>query len=448
MVIKRDYYLKQLVAKRGNGLVKVITGIRRCGKSYLLFSLFKGLLRKEGVDSSHIVEVKLDDERQRHLRNPIELGKYIRNRLPHDGKSRYVFIDEVQLCRKTKDPSVKLAELAPEDRAFAYVTFYDVLNELMKQPKTDVYVTGSNSKMLSRDVATNFRDRGVEIRLHPLSFAEYLATVKMEKAEAWERYLVWGGMPLAVLEKDDAERAKYLKELFFKVYVRDICERHKLKNDYVLGKVADVLSSSVGSLTNPHKLVNTLKTVLGVTTSDRTLKKYLDYLEDSFLFANAQRYDVKGRRYLDYPEKFYAEDLGLRNARLNFRQTEKTHLMENAIYNELVRRGCNVDVGVVNVEKMVNGKRDYRALEIDFIVNLGTKKIYVQSAFSIPDEVKWRQETLSLRQSGDFFRKIVVQDGFQPPLADEDGIVRVGVIPFVLDPTILIGEQMTNGNGE
>lgn len=438
MTIKRDHYLDLLVAQRGNGLVKVITGIRRCGKSYLLFTLFKGFLRKEGVDAKHIVEVKLDDERQRKLRNPIELGRFIRERMPHDRKVRYVFIDEIQLCRKVKDPSVKLSDLAPEDREFAYITFYDVLNELMKLPNTEIYVTGSNSKMLSRDVATNFRDRGVEIRLHPLSFAEYLSVVKVEKAEAWERYLVWGGMPIAVLERDDAARAKYLKELFLKVYMRDICERNKLKSDYVLGKMVDVLSSSVGSLTNPHKLVNSLKTVLGVMTSDCTLKKYLGYLEDSFLFSNAQRYDVKGRKYLAYPEKYYAEDLGLRNARLNFRQVEKTHLMENAIYNELIRRGCNVDVGVVNTEKMLNGKREYRALEIDFIVNFGLKKVYVQSAFSISDEEKWRQETLSLRQSGDFFRKIVVQDGFLPPVTDDDGIVRVGVVPFMLDPTILI----------
>lgn len=437
--VRRDRYLGQLVAKRGNGLVKVITGIRRCGKSYLLFTLFKEFLRKEGVDAAHIVEVRLDDERQKSLRNPIELAKHIRERLPCDRKPRYVFVDEIQLCRKVRDPSVKLAEVSGEDRDFAYVTFYDVLNELMKLPRTDVYVTGSNSKMLSRDVATNFRDRGVEIRLHPFSFAEYLTAVGGEKAQAWENYLIWGGMPLAALEGDDAERAKYLKELFLKVYVRDICERHKLKSDYVLGKVADILFSSVGSLTNPHKLVNALKTVLGVKTSDPTLKKHLDHLEDAFLFSKAQRYDVKGRRYLDYPEKYYAEDLGLRNARLNFRQTEKTHLMENAIYNELVARGCNVDVGVVSIERQVDGKRDLRQYEIDFIVNLGVHKVYVQSAFSIPNAEKLAQETFPLKKSGDFFRKIVVEDGFRPPIAEEEGIVRVGVIPFMLDPDVLIG---------
>ena len=439
MEIRRDHYLEELKSRMGGDMVKVITGVRRCGKSYLLFKLFKDYLLDEGVKPNHIIEIALDDETMKPYRNPIELGRYIGARLPRGKSMKYVFIDEIQLCRKVRDPSVKLAEVSGEDRDFAYVTFYDVLNELMKLPRTDVYVTGSNSKMLSRDVATNFRDRGVEIRLHPFSFAEYLTAVGGEKAQAWENYLIWGGMPLAALEGDDAERAKYLKELFLKVYVRDICERHKLKSDYVLGKVADILFSSVGSLTNPHKLVNALKTVLGVKTSDPTLKKHLDHLEDAFLFSKAQRYDVKGRRYLDYPEKYYAEDLGLRNARLNFRQTEKTHLMENAIYNELVARGCNVDVGVVSIERQVDGKRDLRQYEIDFIVNLGVHKVYVQSAFSIPNAEKLAQETFPLKKSGDFFRKIVVEDGFRPPIAEEEGIVRVGVIPFMLDPDVLIG---------
>ena len=439
MKIKRDRYLERLVALKHNGLVKVITGIRRCGKSYLLFNLFRGHLRKCGADSAHVIEIKLDDERQKALRNPIALGERIRARLPKDRKPRYVFIDEIQLCRKVRDPSVNLLELAPEDRDSAYITFYDVLNELMKLPHTDVYVTGSNSKMLSKDVATNFRDRGVEVRLHPLSFAEFASVAKCEKALAWERYLVWGGMPLAVLDEDDKSRAQYLKDLFSKVFVRDICERHKLKSDFVLEKVVDMLSSSVGSLTNPNKLVNALKSTLGVKTSNVTLKKYLGYLEDSFLFASVKRFDVKGRHYLDYPEKYYAEDVGLRNARMNFRQTERSHLMENVIYNELLLRGCNVDVGVVPVTVRDGDKVEHRQYEIDFVVNFGVDKVYVQSAFSIPDEAKLKQETRSLRKSGDFFRKIVVRDGFMPPLADEDGIVHVGVVPFLLDESILLG---------
>jgi len=439
MKIRRDVYLNRLIELKHNGLVKVITGIRRCGKSYLLFKLFREHLRKSGVDARHVIEINLDDEREKALRDPIRLGEHIRARLPKDRKPRYVFIDEIQLCRKVRDPSVDLSKLAPEDRGSAYITFYDVLNELMKLPRTDVYVTGSNSKMLSKDVATNFRDRGVEVRMHPLSFGEYLGAVKDEKAVAWERYLIWGGMPLAVLEDGEASRAKYLQDLFAKVYVRDICERHKLKSDYVLGKVVDVLSSSVGSLTNPNRLVNALKTTLGVKTSNVTLKKYLDYLQDSFLFTSVKRFDVKGRHYLDYPEKFYAEDVGLRNARMNFRQTERSHLMENIIYNELVFRGCNVDVGVVPVEVREGERVERRQYEIDFIVNLGVQKIYVQSAFAIPDDTKMQQETRSLKKSGDFFRKIVVRDGFMPPLADEDGIIHVGVIPFLLDRAILTG---------
>lgn len=439
MKIARDHYLNQLIAHMGNGLVKVITGVRRCGKSYMLFTLFRDYLRSQGVDARHVIEVRLDDERHRPLRNPLELAKHVRARLPKDRKMRYVFIDEIQMCRKVKDPSAAAPDLAPEDRESAYVTFYDVLNELMKIPRTDVYVTGSNSKMLSTDIATNFRDRGVEIRMHPFSFAEFLGAVDEERAVAWERYLVWGGMPLAVLERDDASRARYLKNLFSQVYVRDICERHRLKSDYVIAKVADVLSSSVGSLTNPHKLVRALKTAMGVTTSDRTLKKYLDYLQDSFLFSRVQRFDVKGRRYLDYPEKYYAEDLGLRNARLNFRQTERSHLMENAIYNELAMRGCNVDVGVVPVSVRVGEKVEERRYEIDFVVNIGVDKVYVQSAFSIPDGEKLNQETRPLRRSGDSFRKIVVRDGFMPPMPDESGIVHVGVVPFLLDRSILRG---------
>lgn len=439
MKIKRDSYLDRLVALKHNGLVKVITGIRRCGKSYLLFNLFRDHLRKFGVDSAHVIEIRLDDERQKALRDPVALGEYVRTRLPKDRKPRYVFIDEIQLCRKVRDKSVNLLELAPEDRVFAYITFYDVLNELMKLPHTDVYVTGSNSKMLSKDVATNFRDRGVEVRLHPLSFAEYASVSKLEKALAWEQYLVWGGMPLAVLDGDEVSRAQYLKDLFSRVFVRDICERHKLKSDFVLEKVVDMLASSVGSLTNPNKLVNALKSALGVKTSNVTLKKYLDYLEDSFLFTSVKRFDVKGRHYLDYPEKYYAEDVGLRNARMNFRQTERSHLMENVIYNELILRGCNVDVGVVPVA-VRDGKRvEHRQYEIDFVVNVGVDKVYVQSAFAIPDEEKLQQETRPLKKSGDFFRKIVVRDGFMSPIADEDGIVHVGIVPFLLNPSILTG---------
>ena len=441
MTIKRDHYLNQLVVLRGNGLVKVITGIRRCGKSYLLFTLFKRFLRKDGVDEKHFIEVKLDEERQRKLRNPIELGRFIRERMPRDRRVRYVFIDEIQLCRKVKDPSVKLSELAPEDRAFAYVTFYDVLNELVKLPNTEIYVTGSNSKMLSRDVATNFRDRGVEIRIWPLSFAEYRsARPDLDASAAWDNYLMYGGMPRAVTAKDDRERASYLEGLFRYVYNRDIVERYNLKDDYVLDNAIKAVSSSVGSLTNPTRLADAMKTVLKVGISAPTLSRYLGYMEDCFLLSVAHRYDVKGKRYFGYPSKYYAVDVGLRNAKLNFRQMEKTHLMENVIYTELLRRGYSVDVGVVETVTRVKGRQERRQHEIDFVVNLSFRKVYIQSALEIPDGEKEAQETFSLRNSGDFFRKLVIVGGSQPLRANEDGIYFVGVIPFLLDPAILLGE--------
>ncbi len=438
MEISRDHYLDQLVRRKHNGLVKVVTGLRRVGKSYLLFNLFKRHLLKSGVKASSIIEIALDQERFEGLQNPILLAAHLRQRLKGRGRF-YVLIDEIQLSLKVRKPGIKASDVAPEDRKNLYVTFYDVLNEFRVMPNVDLYVTGSNSRMLSKDVATNFRDRGFEVRIHPLSFGEYLATTGLDKVEAFDEYLVWGGMPMAVLEKDDSARAKYLKDLFTKVYMKDIRERRKLKDDIVLERVSDMLFSSIGSLASPHSIVRTMNGQAGRRTTDRTVKKYLDYLEDAFLFSRAKRYDIKGKKYLYFPEKFYAEDLGLRNARLNFRQTEESHLMENAIYNELIRRGYNVDVGVVEHFGKVNGKTVKRQYEIDFVVNLGLKKVYVQSAFRIPDEEKKAQETAVFRNSGDFFRKIVVMGGARRPLVDENGIVYVGVIPFLLDQSLLEG---------
>ena len=312
----------------------------------------------------------------------------------------------------------------------------------MKLPRVDVYVTGSNSRMLSKDIATNFRDRGFEIRLHPLTFAEYYKASGLEKSEAFDLYLVWGGMPLAILERSDKERAKYLKGLFEKVYLKDVRERNHLRSDHISECVLDELCSVVGSLTNPHKLVKALGSQGHVRVTDRTLKKYLDYFEDAFLFAKADRYDVRGKRHLEYPKKYYATDVGLRNARLNFRQIDEAHLMENVIYNELIARGYGVDVGVVELRRLKDGKSTLSHLEIDFVVNTGMRKVYVQSAFRMADEEKRRQETASLRASGDFFRKIVVVSGTRPPMSDEDGIVYVGVIPFLLDPSILEGDTI------
>ena len=436
----RTFYLKALIKRKHNGLVKIVTGIRRCGKSYLLTNLFKRHLLSDGVKEDHIVEINLEDKKSAFLRNPNKLHEYVLGHLPNDGKWTYVFIDEIQFCRKVLLPGIVLKEVAPEDRDTVYVTFYDILNELMKLPKVDVYVTGSNSRMLSTDIATNFRDRGCEIRLFPLTFAEYYAASRYEKAEAFEHYLLWGGMPLAVIESDDGARAQYLKNLFKKVYLKDVRERNKLRGDHVSECVLDALCSSVGSLTNPHKLVKTLDSQGHVRTTDRTMKKYLGYFEDAFLFSKADRYDVRGKRYLEYPKKYYATDVGLRNARLNFRQIDEAHLMENVIYNELIARGCNVDVGVVEVRRSdgQGGKTLYQ-LEIDFVVNIDVRKVYVQSAFRMPDEAKMIQETASLRASGDFFRKIVVVSGFKPPQQDDSGIVHVGVIPFLLDKSILLG---------
>lgn len=440
MIIRRNMYLSRLIERKHNGLVKIITGIRRCGKSYLLFKLFREHLESVGVDKNHIVEVQLDTQAQIPQRNPYKLYDYIVNRIPPDGGMTYVMIDEIQFCRKVLAKGVKLKDVAKEDRDSAYVTFYDILNDLMKRTDVDLYVTGSNSRMLSKDIATNFRDRGFEIRLFPLSFGEYLEMSGLEKAEAFERYLVWGGMPMAALERNDSIRAQYLKDLFGKVYLKDIRERHKLKSDLVAERVVDQLCSAIGSLTNSHKIKNAISSQGYAETTDRTLKKYLDYFEEAFLFSKAQRYDVRGKKYLSYPQKYYAMDVGLRNARLNFRETDEAHLMENVIYNELLSRGCNVDVGVVEVMRTdKNGKRVQVPLEIDFIVNIGPRKIYVQSAYRIPDEEKRRQETASLRESRDFFRKIVVVNGFKPPIEDADGIVHVGVIPFLLDRTILTG---------
>ena len=428
MVIKRDEYLKKLIARKHNGLVKVISGIRRCGKSFLLFNLFKNHLLSEGVPKENIVEIALDDDSFEHLRDPRKISAYIREKVGSVQGLTYVLIDEIQMCEAV--PSS-----VPDSKA--KITFYDVLNGVSRLPDVDVYVTGSNSQMLSKDIATNFRDRGFEIRLHPLSFSEYIEATGKDLFNGFEDYLTWGGMPLAVLEKDENERSRYLKGLFDRVYIKDICERHNLHDDYVINRVVDALSSSIGSLTNPHKLSNTLQSVLKVKTNDHTINAYLEYLCDSFLYSRVVRYDVKGKRYFDTPCKYFAEDVGLRNARLNFRQVGDDHLMENVIYNELVLRGYNVDVGVVPIASRIDGKLTVRQHEIDFVINRGSKKIYIQSAFSLSGEGKKEQETMSLRKSGDFFRKIVVMSGMKKITRDEMGIEYVGVIPFLTDRSIL-----------
>lgn len=436
MIINRNDYIERLLAKRWNGKVKIITGIRRCGKSFLLSTLYKNQLIGEGVDEKDFIEVALDRKSDMKYRNPNVLYDYIVGRTSDTGRKFYVFIDEIQLSYKVKNGDVEESLVPEEDREMLYTTFYDILNDLMARPNLDVYVTGSNSKMLSKDIVTNFRDRGSEIKVYPLSFAEYLSVSGLEKADAFEEYLTYGGMPLTVLEHDGSEKRKYLQGLFSNVYIKDIVERYKLKDDSILGVLVDVLSSSVGSLTNPNKLANTAGSLMGKSISYNTVKNYLDYLEDAYLFQSAKRWNVKGRKYFDNIQKYYAMDLGLRNARLNFRQQERSHLMKNMIYNDLIRRGYSVDVGIVELTQTVEGKRRMSQYEIDFVVNLGSNKVYIQSALNVDTPEKKAQETFSLRNTGDFFRKIVVLDGNCKLWTDEDGVTYIGVIPFLLEDIV------------
>lgn len=431
-MIRRDEYLKRLISKKENGLVKIITGIRRCGKSFLLFEIYKNYLHTQGVDDSHILQIPLDKKSYEDYRNPNKLYEYILQNI-NESEKFYIFIDEIQLCYRVKKDNIDESLVPEEDKELIYTTFYDILNDLMVRKNLDIYVTGSNSRLLSKDVATNFRDRGCEIQIFPLSFSEFYQYSELEKADAWEEYLTYGGMPLAVMEKNETEKAEYLKNLFNKIYIADIKERYKLRDEVPLSGLIDVIFSSVGSLTNPHKLNNTLTSVQQLKLSDHTVKHYLEYLEDSFIIKKANRFDVKGKFYLDFPLKYYAVDIGLRNARLNFRQQERSHIMENIVFNELVSRGYSVDVGMVKVSSVENGIQKKSNLEIDFVVNQGFSKIYIQSAFTIDDPAKKKQEIKSLLNSGDFFKKIVIVEGNQKRYQDENGIIFMGVIPFLLD---------------
>ena len=433
MIIQREHYVKDLLSKRWNGKVKIITGIRRCGKSFLLSTLYKDYLKSEGGSDDCFVEIALDKKAHVKYRNPNELYDYVLNKTQDASKRYYVFIDEIQLSFKIKNPDVDESLVPEEDHDMLYITFYDILNDLIGRSNLDIYVTGSNSKMLSKDIVTNFRDRGSEIKVYPLSFQEFYPISGMEKADALEEYLTYGGMPLAVLEKDETEKRKYLKGLHKRVYIKDIVERYKLKDDEILEALIDSLSSAVGSLTNPHNLANAAGSLMKRSTSDHTIKNYLDYVEDAYLFASAKRYDVKGKRYFENTLKFYSMDTGLRNAKLNFRQQEKSHLMENMIFIELLRRGYSVDVGVVEVTIVKDGKKQQSQYEIDFIVNTGREKVYIQSALNVDTETKRDQETFSLKNSGDFFRKIVILDGNAKAWTDEEGIMYIGVIPFLLE---------------
>ena len=433
MLIERRQYIDKLLSKSWNGKVKIITGIRRCGKSFLLRTLYKQTLMKKGVKAGCFIEIDLEKEEDDAYRNPVVLADYVREQTKDKRRKYYVFVDEIQRSYKVKTADVDERLVPEEDREQLYTTFYDTLSSLMALPNVDMYVTGSNSRMLSSDIVTNFRDRGCEIKVYPLSLSEFYGYAGIEKAEALEAYLMYGGMPLSVTEQEEREKRKYLQDLHRNVYMKDIVERYGLKDDMILDALTDAIYSSVGSLTNPHKLAMTTGSLLGRSTADITIKNYLGHLEDAYLTVGAKRWDVKGKRYFSSIMKYYAMDLGLRNARLNWRQQERSHLMENLIFNDLIRRGYSVDVGVVELERVVNGKRMQCQYEIDFVINTGNQKVYIQSALNVDASTKRAQETFSLKNTGDFYRKIVVLDGSQPLWTDEDGVMYVGVIPFVLE---------------
>ena len=410
LTIERNMYLRQLVASRHNRMIKVLTGLRRCGKSFLLFEIFTKWLLAEGIVKDHIIHIDLEDRRNKDLRDPDALLQYIDSRLKDSGM-HYVMIDEIQHV--------------PE--------FEDVLNSYLKVDNADIYVTGSNARFLSKDVMTTFRGRGHEIKVYPLSFREFLPVFDGTRQAALNEFVLYGGMPQAVLEEDAQEKVKYLKALFSHTYLKDIKERYKIKNDEILSDLLNILASSIGGLTNPSKLANTFETVEKIKVNRMTLTNYLEYICDSFLVEKATRYDVRGKRYMDTPYKFYFSDLGLRNARLNFRQVELTHLMENLIFNELLIRGFNVDVGMVTINRRGDDGRQVQSQnEIDFVCNQGSKKYYIQSAYRMPDQEKIDQEKASLRAVNDSFKKIVIVWDEMPVMRDNDGITTMSIYDFLM----------------
>ena len=427
----REQYLKEIISKKDNGRIKIITGLRRSGKSVLLFQLYREWLLGEGVKEDQIIALALDIFENARYRNPLELGKYVRDHMVDPKKRYYIFIDEIQFVSEIQNPYV--------DNEDAKITFIDVILGFMHMDNADVYVTDSNSKMLSSDILTQFRDRGDEIRVYPLSFAEFYNEYEGDKRGAWQDYYTYGGMPLATSLESHEEKSRYLRDLFDRTYIKDVLERHEIKNDTeVLDILLDVLASGIGSLTNPSKLANTFKSERQIGIGSETIEKYIGYFEESFLIEKAVRYDVKGRKYIGTPAKYYYTDLGLRNARLWFRQLEETHIMENVLYNDLIRRGMNVDVGVVEYNtKDADGKKIRKQLEVDFVVNQGGKRFYIQSALSIADPDKKEQEIESLKRIPDSFSKMVVVRDYLKPWQDENGITYVGIEQFLLNEELL-----------
>lgn len=423
MIIERKQYLDELIKKKDNGRIKIITGIRRCGKSYLLFELYKNYLLKNSIAENQIIEMALDDIENSQYRDPFKLNEYIKSKISDD-KRYYIFIDEIQFSRSVKNPYID-----DEDEK---ITFVDTLLSLMKRKNLDIYITGSNSKMLSKDILTQFRDRGDEIHLYPLSFAE-MSSCYEDKDKAWEDYVLCGGMPFVLEMETFEEKSRYLKGLFEETYIKDIIDRNQIKNsEEVLEVLLDFASSAVGSLTNPLKLSKRYDSEKKINISNNTISKYLIYFEEAYLLYSAKRYDIKGSKYFSTPLKYYFADIGLRNARLNFRQVEETHIMENIIYNDLLRRGFNVDVGVVEYFPSVEGKTTRVQLEVDFVINRGNLRYYIQSAFAINSEEKKEQERNSLKRIDDSFKKIIIVRDNIVPRYDEYGIYYVGIRDFLL----------------
>lgn len=422
LIIKRDLYLNKLIRKKNNGSIKIITGLRRSGKSYLLNNLYYDYLLSEGVKKEQIIKLALDDDRNREYRNPDNLSKFLYSKITSETEKFYFLLDEVQFA--ISDEEIKSKEP---------IRLYGILNGLLILKNVDVYVTGSNSKFLSSDIATEFRGRGDIIHVNPLSFAEFYSAYKNgDKYDAWDEYSTYGGMPMLLGLETDEEKAEYLNNLFKNTYIRDIIERNNLRGDVTIDALVDVLASSVGSLNNPTKIAKTFASN-GIKTVDKTISTYVDYLLDAFLIRKATRYDIKGRKYINSPFKYYFSDVGLRNARLNFRQQEQTHIMENIIYNELVMRGYNVDVGIIeHVVRDEEGKRTTKHLEVDFVCNKGNQRYYIQSAFSIPNTEKMEQEQASLDRIGDSFKKIIITQDRTKLWRNEKGYVIMNVLDFLL----------------
>lgn len=412
MEIRRDIYLNKLISKRHNGLIKVVTGMRRCGKSYLLFNLFKEYLTNEGVSENHIIEIAFDSFENKKHRDPEVLFPHLMEKISDDGMY-YVLLDEVQML---------------DD-------FESVLNSLGRKKNVDVYVTGSNAKFLSKDIVTEFRGRGDEVHMYPLTFSEFMSVYEGDRQQGWRDYVLFGGIPLVLSFETADQKSDFLKSLFEETYISDITGRNNIRNKTELEELLNILSSAIGSLTNPSKLSATFKSVKNKTISKDTIIKYIDYLKDSFLVDSAIRYDIKGKKYINTPSKYYFTDLGLRNARLNFRQMEETHAMENIIFNELKVRGYNVDVGVVVMNEVdKNGKKIRKQLEVDFVCNKGSKRFYIQSAYGLPDQEKMEQEQRSLVRTGDGFKKIIITKDAVAPLYNEDGILVMSIYDFLLNP--------------